>query len=221
MEEKYDLFHTVLRELQNAGVLEKLILAGSWCQYYYRILFDNAPEVPLIRTSDIDFLVPSRPLIRKTADVTQILNRIGFDNDFDYHTGLVKYVHPDPEIQFITPAGRKRNTPCEIRELNINAEGLAYLTLLQDFSFRMKDGDIGIRLPEPEAYVLHKILVSRKRRNTAKRDRDLLSAGNIGELCLKDKTRRERLKTIYDSIPKKWRKKICDTWESSFCRDFL
>ena len=90
MEKKYKLLSTVLRELESAGVLEKLVLAGSWCQYYYRILFDNSPEIPLIRTTDIDFLVPSRLNLEKTADVTQILNKIGFDSDFDYHTGLVK-----------------------------------------------------------------------------------------------------------------------------------
>jgi hypothetical protein len=57
MEERYKLLLTVLRELSNAEVLDDLILAGSWCQFYYRILFDEAPEIPLIRTTDIDFLV--------------------------------------------------------------------------------------------------------------------------------------------------------------------
>jgi hypothetical protein len=57
MEEKYSLLLTVLKELRNAGVLNELVLAGSWCQYFYRILFDKAPEIPLIRTTDIGFLV--------------------------------------------------------------------------------------------------------------------------------------------------------------------
>ncbi|MGE0084496.1 MAG: hypothetical protein AB7S75_08740, partial [Desulfococcaceae bacterium] len=130
--------------------MDKLILGGSWCQYFYRILFDEAPEIPLIRTTDIDFIVPNPPKISNSVDMSGILNNLGFDNDFDYHTGLVKYVHPDLEIQFLTPAlGRGKETPYEIKKLNINAEGLRYLTLLQDFKFQMTYGDVTIWLPEP------------------------------------------------------------------------
>ena len=120
MEEKYKLLSMVLNKLQEAGALEKLVLAGSWCQYYYRILFNAPLEIPLIRTTDIDFLVPNPPKIIKAVDVTRLLNNLGFDNDFDYNTGLVKYVHPDLEIQFITPAlGRGKNMPYEIKKYNI------------------------------------------------------------------------------------------------------
>ena len=88
MEEKYELLSAVLKELQNKGVLDGLVIAGSWCQYYYRILFDNAPEIPLLRTLDIDFLVPNPSKFKTNVDVSELLNRLGFDNDFDYNTGL-------------------------------------------------------------------------------------------------------------------------------------
>ncbi|MGE0085502.1 MAG: GSU2403 family nucleotidyltransferase fold protein, partial [Desulfococcaceae bacterium] len=138
-----------------------------------------------------------------------------FDNDFDYHTGLVKFVHPDQEIQFLTPAlGRGIETPYEIKKLNINAEGLRYLTLLQDFKFQMTYGDVTIWLPEPEAFVIHKILVSQKRKDRAKRDRDLLSARNIGELCMKDRNRRDHLIFIFQRMPGKWQKQTLDVLKS-------
>jgi len=165
MEEKYSLLSKVLKELRDSGVLNDLILAGSWCQYYYRILFNMAPEIPLIRTTDIDFLIPTPQKIKKSLDVSKILNDIGFDNDFDYQTGLIKFVHPDLEIQFITPAlVRGKDKPYEIKQFNINAEGLRYLTLLQDHKFQMTHEDITLWLPEPGAYILHKILVSQKRK---------------------------------------------------------
>lgn len=53
MEEKYELLSVVLKELQEKGVLDGLMIVESWCQYYYRILFDHAPEIPLLRTTDI------------------------------------------------------------------------------------------------------------------------------------------------------------------------
>jgi len=172
MEEKYSLLSTVLKELRDSGVLNDLILAGSWCQYYYRILFNMAPEIPLIRTTDIDFLIPTPQKIKKSLDVAKILNDIGFDNDFDYQTGLIKFVHPDLEIQFITPAlGRGKDKPYEIKQFNINAEGLRYLTLLQDHKFQMTHEDITLWLPEPGAYILHKILVNQKRKPSQRKKR--------------------------------------------------
>lgn len=212
MEEKYSLLATVLKELRNAGVLKELILAGSWCQYYYRILFNMSPEIPLIRTTDIDFLVPTPRKISKSLDVAKLLNNIGFDNDFDYQTGLIKFVHPDLEIQFITPAlGRGKDKPYEIKQFNINAEGLRYLTLLQDHKFQMIHEDIALWLPEPGAYILHKTLVSRKRKNAAKREKDMAAVRDIGELCLRYEHHKKNLKSIFSVMPLKWQKQVLKT----------
>ena len=212
MEEKYKLLSAVLQKLQEEGVLNGLVIVGSWCQYYYRILFDDAPEIPMIRTTDIDFLVPNPSKFQNKVDVSDLLNSLGFDSDFDYSTGLVKYVHPDLEIQFLTPAsGRVKDAPYEIKQLNINAEGLTYMKMLQDYRFSMMHHGVTVWLPEPEAFCLHKILISHKRKNSEKKEKDLMAAKSIGELCLEYKTRRERLKSIYDRQPKKWQKSISDT----------
>jgi len=145
VEEKYELLANVLKKLQEKGVLDGLVIVGSWCLYYYRILFDNAPEIPLLRTTDIDFLVPNPSKFKTHVDVSELLNLLGFDSDFDYNTGLVKYVHPDLEIQFLTPAlGRAKDTPHEIRQLNINAESLTYMRILQDYKFRMTHKEVTV-----------------------------------------------------------------------------
>jgi hypothetical protein len=209
VEEKYELLAAVLKELQAKGVLDGLVIVGSWCQYYYRILFDDAPEIPLLRTLDIDLLVPNPSRFTTNVDVSALLNQLGFDNDFDHMTGLVKYVHPDLEIQFLTPAlGRAKDTPHEIRQLNINAESLTYMKMLQDYKFSMSHKGLTLWLPEPEAYTLHKILISLKRKDPAKKEKDLMAAISIGGLCLDDETRRQRLKTIYAQLPKKWQRTI-------------
>jgi hypothetical protein len=141
--------------------------------------------------------------------VSDLLNSFGFDSDFDYSTGLVKYVHPDLEIQFLTPAlGHVKDTPYEIKKLNINAEGLTYMKMLQDYKFSMTHGGVTIWLPEPEAYCLHKILISPRRKNPAKKEKDLLAAKSIGELCIQYEIHREQLKNMYDHMPKKWQRTV-------------
>ena len=223
MDENYKLLSDVLEELGRSGVLDELILVGSWCQYYYRILFDEAPEIPMIRTMDIDFLVPDPKRVKRSANVTKILNDLGFDTDFDYLTGLAKYVHPDLEIQFLTVAGRENKTIREIKKLNVNAESLKSLSLLGKYSFDFTHGGLTIRLPEPESFALQKILAGRERKEEGKRDKDFMAAKNIGELCLRDKIRKKRMKSIFDDMPKKWRKRVLEVCEnlSSDIHSFL
>ncbi len=140
--------------------------------------------------------------------MSDLLNQLGFDSDHDYIAGLVKYVHPDLEIQFLTPElGRVKDKPYEMKKLNINAEGLTYMKMLQDYKFNMNHNGISVWLPTPEVYSLHKILISQKRKKLTKREKDLISAKNIGELCLEYETHR-KIKKLYMSICPKNGKKL-------------
>ena len=60
MSEQRRLSLKVLKEFHKAGVLKDLVLIGSWCHYFYRAYFNDAPEIPLVRTLDLDFLIPKR-----------------------------------------------------------------------------------------------------------------------------------------------------------------
>ena len=82
------------------------------------------------------------------------------------------------------------------------------MKMLQDYKFSMTHKGVTVWLPEPEAYTLHKILISSKRKDPAKKEKDLMAAKSIGELCLDYENRRERLKTIYVHLPKKWQRTI-------------
>jgi len=62
----------------------------------------------------------------------QLLNSLSFDSDFDYSTGVIKYVHPDLEIQFITPErGRGRDTAYDIKQLQFSSSGTLCLLTFQ------------------------------------------------------------------------------------------
>jgi len=50
MTKQNNLFLATLDALHKSGVFEDIILIGSWCHYFYRIYFNNAPEIPVVRT---------------------------------------------------------------------------------------------------------------------------------------------------------------------------
>ena len=101
MKRKSSLFFKILNSLYNAGILQDIILIGSWCHYFYKDYFSNAPEIPLLRTLDIDFLIPNPPRIQKEVNITKILEDLDFMLLQNYMTGYTKYVHPELELEFL------------------------------------------------------------------------------------------------------------------------
>jgi len=61
--------------------------------------FSNAPEIPLLRTLDIDFLIPNPPRIHKEVNIPEILEDLDFIPLQNYMTGYTKYVHPELELE--------------------------------------------------------------------------------------------------------------------------
>lgn len=81
------------------------------------------------------------------------------------------------EIEFlISELGRGKNEPYKVKELNINAQGLRYLNLLQKYTIEILFYDINLVVPEPAAFVLHKFIVSDRRQNQTKREKDIKTA---------------------------------------------
>ena len=61
-----------------------LLLSAAGASIIIGVLFDNAPEIPLLRTLDIDFLVPNPSNFKTKVDVSELLNLLRFDSDLDW-----------------------------------------------------------------------------------------------------------------------------------------
>ena len=211
---RYFFFKEIISFLDQAGVLSDLILIGGWCLHVYREYFKNEPQIPLLRTADIDFLIP-RPLrIKNKIDVHALLQYAGFDVRFSQISGHIKYVHPQLEIEFLTPElGKGSNKPFVIKSLNLNAQQLRYLTLLQNHAMEVIFSKSRLTVPEPSAYVLHKFLLSVKRQKPDKREKDLQTAVELGAFLLGQEKQRTRMREIFQSLPKSWKTVILSVIE--------
>lgn len=212
-----NLFESVLFELHNQKILTDLILIGSWCLSIYKVYFNDAPEIPLLRTMDLDFLVSNPPHIHNKVDLPNILKKYGFDEDFSVLGGYSKFVHSELEIDFLIPEfGKGKDGPYFIKELNINAQGLRYLKLLQDHTILVDFKNIKVRVPEPSAFILLKYIISNKRKDAGKQSKDLLTANQLAEFLIHIPLQKEKLVNTFSSLPKKWRKQIIDITEKQF-----
>ena len=134
---------------------------------------------------------------------------MGFDRKVSLLDGYEKFVHPDLEIEFLTPEkGKGREKPYTIDKLHINALGLRYLDLHQSHVMKTSLGGVSINVPEPAAYVLHKFIVSGKRKILFKKEKDIVTARQLGEFLLEKADQKHKMHRIYLSMPDKWKKDL-------------
>ncbi|UCC40389.1 MAG: hypothetical protein JSV96_02765 [Candidatus Aminicenantes bacterium] len=58
MLKNYALCLEFLRRIQKAGILNKIMVIGSWCIDFFRDYFSDVDYSSSIRIRDIDFLIP-------------------------------------------------------------------------------------------------------------------------------------------------------------------
>ena len=206
---QFEIILEILKRFQTAGILDKLVLIGSWCVYFYRHGSVLLKGLPAPRTTDIDFLVPRPFRFEKVTDVPAILEELGFAPTFHGMNGLAVYDHPELRLEFLVPEiGRGSSEPVAIRALHVTAQGIRYLNFLSSYVVTIMHHSLAVRVPEPAAFALHKLIVSSKRTKKEKREKDLAAAVGILEFLFKDPEEKTRVKTILTALPPKWRKTI-------------
>ncbi len=213
---QYKLCLEVLRRFNKAGILDGLILIGSWCLYFYKDYFENMPyiDISTIKTRDIDFLVPIPAKIKEEVDIPELLKNLGFVIDFKGSKGYIKLDHPDLIVEFLVPEkGRGSDKPYKLPQLGLNATPLRFLSFLTDNVIRIKVEDFYINMPHPANFALHKLIICSRRSKEDKALKDRNSAIEILK-ALFSKKEEHIVKSIFSSMPEKWQKKILDNLKS-------
>ena len=209
MDASESLFFLILRKLHDAGILQDIVLIGSWALPIYRDHFGNDPRVPVLRTTDIDLLIPRPSRIHREVDIPAVLSDIGLEPAWSPTGDHCKYVHPEIEVEFLTPEfGRGDARSIEIPKLRIKAQPLRYLGLAAANTTLLAFHDLDVRVPLPEAFLLLKILVIPKRLNRDKAAKDRQTARELGDFMLADDARTAALVALFDTLPGGWKKTV-------------
>jgi hypothetical protein len=164
--------------------LDTLVLAGGWVPFvYHHYLGRSATErAPLTR--DIDIVVPEKIPIRGDS-IDTVLKKAGLDCDFRSITEppVTAYVgrigKEDVEVEFLTHATGANEDVVHVQP-GLTAQSLHYLSLLYDNTWiveleriSIEGPPLRIRVPTPAAFVVHKGIIYRKRREQLKKAKDL------------------------------------------------
>ncbi len=211
MENKqFELCLEVLRRFSKEGLLNKMILIGSWCLIFYEDFFAGLNYTPTIRTRDIDLLVSLPPKIKTEIDVPELLADLGFIPDFIGSKGYMRLNHPELIVELLVPErGRGTDKPYPLPGLKMNAQPLRYLDFLATNTILVKYGDMTIKVPHPAAFALHKLIIFKRRTKKDKAEKDEQQALMIFDSLI-EKGDLRKIRDIYRSMPKSWQETILD-----------
>jgi hypothetical protein len=205
---QYNLCCELLRRLNSEGVLDHVVLIGSWCLLAYEDYFKNSRYRPGIRTRDIDLLVPVPQKFDHKVDLETLLKDLDFVTSFKGSDGYMQFVHRDLILEFIVPErGRGSDKPFAIPDLGINAQPLRFMDFLLDNVIRLRFAGQNISVPHPAHFALLKLIVSARRQKPVKKANDLRQALEVMRALIED-GEEDVLKHVFLLCPPKWQKSI-------------
>lgn len=164
--------------------LDKVVIAGGWVPHIYELVYDATRAGKSPRTRDIDLAVP-RTVPLNGMSIDKLLMAANFECRF--HSvdtpPVTKYVALDGdqevEIEFITDAPGSSQASINVQS-DLTAQELHYVSIMLENPWpidlsELADGkvDYTVLVPKPGAFVFHKALVFKKRRDGVKREKDL------------------------------------------------
>jgi len=159
----------LLREMDKAGFFSHGLLIGSWPMLVYSEYF----TLPYgLATNDIDFAVDNAVKVPATGGETipQVLERLGYTAIHDY-LGIETFLQGTFEVEFITHRRGGAGPPAVvIPPWKVSAQPLPFIDLLFLRPIIVLVEDFSIRIPSPEALMLHKLIIAQRRTG---RDKDL------------------------------------------------
>jgi hypothetical protein len=175
---------------------------------FYENYFKGINYLPNIKTRDLDFLVPKPSTMKQTIDIPELLRDLGFVVGFKGSKGYIKLQHPDLIVEFLVlEKGKGSDEPYSLPQLGVNAVGLRFLSFLSQNTILVRVKNLIIKLPHPANFALHKLIISQRRRNKEKAEKDNETARKILKALI-DKGEINSVKKVFTSVPVKWQSKI-------------
>ena len=192
----------LLKTFSDNGFSEHLILIGSWAEYMYMASGILPDYEAVIRTLDVDFLVKNLRKANPPMSILGLAKDEGFFVEEDCLTGVTRLLTVDGfEVEFLISQKGKGQQPALKTNLGITAQALRHLELLNSNTITVEYMGINVIVPEPEAFVLHKMIINSERKDKMEKDQ-LVINHMYGHL------NKEKFATLREKLTKKEQKAV-------------
>lgn len=205
--EQEEAFWQTIKAFDEIGLLQHVMIIGSWSEYLFPSLFDS-DFVPNLTTRDVDFFYRNINIPEEKINVIQKLEDIGYV--YDEVDGISRFYKEDLlELEFITRIlGAGTDARINIKPLGIKSEGLRVINILASFPREIEvkgiDGELyNITIPEPAVYVIQKILTNPTRKPPEKKVKDITAVKELLYHIGKSEEHKSKLKEVYKCLSTK------------------
>lgn len=159
---------------------EQIVVGGGVALILYDLILSKA-NAGAVGTTDIDFLIPRKPIKIGDEKISKLLMGHGYapknkSMDEPSVQSFIKQIDEvEIEVEFLTDnKSRNQEDVVVIKEAGVNAQALSYIEMsLEEATPLILPNGSSISVVRPEAWVFHKGLTFTKRTAKAKRYKDL------------------------------------------------
>jgi len=209
MKKQFELIYKILKKLHEEEILDHILIIGSWSMHFYQHHFKEA-ILPPLRTEDIDIDANFLRKLKKTVDISKLLEDFGFEVRF-HGDGSISFIREIDEerfkIEFLVPEmGRPAHDPIKIKGFGISAQPLRWLDILEKDIITVDYNGLRVKVPHPARFAVHKLIISQRRRSgkgeSPKVKKDIIQALSVTKML----SQMGRIKEIVDVVNKLSRK---------------
>lgn len=205
--EQEAIFWKTIKAFSELGILQNIMIIGSWAEYLYPSLFET-DFVPNLKTRDVDFFYRNINIPKEKVPLVQKLKDIGYV--YDEVDGISRFYNEDLlELEFLTRVlGSGSDVQIDIKPLGIKSEGLRVINILSDYACEIEkcdyEGNIfSLTVPEPSVYVIQKILTNPQRQPPEKKAKDIEAVRELLYHIEKSDYHIAKMKEVYARLTKK------------------
>lgn len=177
LNEQQQAFKRVLNLMHEAGCLLHVVLVGSWAEFVYRETSLLEGFSPNIRTLDVDFLVRNMRRPVPAVKLTLLARKRGFFVDSDVMNGTTKLLDTSGlEVEFLIGKMGAGAESVLKTNVGVTAQALRHMDILSSNSTEVLCLGYVVRVPLPEAYAVHKMVINTQRGSKQEKDARAIEA---------------------------------------------
>ncbi len=155
-------FSRFIKCLKEAQCLGSVILVGSWSEFLYETIISNFSAE--MATVDLDFLIPDLHQPEEKKSISAIAKQYGFEYSEKGEPAYTIFIGQDGfEVEFLSEKRGDGLNQNVMSNIGVKTQQLRHVHLLQNFTRFVKFEHMTIRVPEPEAYCLQKMIINAER----------------------------------------------------------
>lgn len=165
-------FSRFIKLLDDNDCLPYLILVGSWAEFIYKETNMLMNFEPNIKTLDMDFLLINMRKPNPAKNLVDLAKNEDYIIQYDRFDGTTKIVDKKGlEIEFlINKVGAGLESSIKTN-LGVIAQSLRHMDIILRNRVETDYFGMKITVPVPEAYVLHKMVINKERKEKQEKDR--------------------------------------------------